>query len=353
MVRALEEEKRFSCVLGVNPGFQQLRTPPLPTLSFPPLGGETISLGGLWRARGVAREVAGWLTEDGSRIFHGHSRAGLLVAWWLARRGQSRVIASVHCYGRQRGFYRWVARALGARLYWLTPTMRRYYGLPGRSWDQCIPACVSALNTSKRAITLGRNGTCTLGGIGTLVEWKGWHLILSALAALPVDVRERLRFRHIGGPEGTAASRAYAERLHTQTTALGLGSIIEWRGPQPSAAPLLDETDALIVASRSEPCSVAMLEALQRGVPVLAADSGGALDVIRPPLNGWLFRTGNVTSLAHALARLADPVIRAEVKVDPAELDRFLAPRVAAQWEEIYRALRGNPNDEVRRSKSA
>lgn len=348
VVRALEKEKRFSCILGVNPGFQQLRSPPLPTLAFAPLAGETINLRGLWRARQVAREAARWLAEDDLRIFHGHSRAGLLVAWWLVRRGETRAVASVHCYGRQRGFYRWASRALGARLYWLTPTMRRYYGLPGRSWDQCIPACVATLNTSGTT-TPKQTGVCVLGGIGTVVEWKGWHLILSALAELPKDVRERFRFRHIGGPEGSVESRSYAARLQAQTTAVGLDSIVEWRGPQDSPEPLLAEIDVLVVASRSEPCSVAMLEALQRGVPVLAADSGGALDVIRPPANGWLFRTGNVTSLAHALGRLADPMVRAKAVVDYPELERFFAPRVAAQWEEVYRALRGNPHGEIRR----
>ena len=35
-----------------------------------------------------------------------------MVALWLARAGERRVVVSVHCYGRQRWFYRWAARQL-------------------------------------------------------------------------------------------------------------------------------------------------------------------------------------------------------------------------------------------------
>lgn len=344
VIRALERERRFGCVLGVNPGFRQLRSPPLPFLTFPAVAGETISLREFWRTRRVASEAALWLAGDSSRTFHGQSRAGLLVAWWLVRRGESRVVASVHCYGKQRGFYRWMARSLKARLYWLTPAMRRYYGLSGTgtSWEQCIPACVPALDTipaPMSASPLPGAGNLVLGGIGTLVEWKGWHLILRALAELPKPLRDRIRFRHIGGGEDFAASRIYEERLRKETTALALEGTVEWRGAQPSADPLLQEIDVLVVASRYEPCSVAMLEALQRGVPVLAADSGGALDVIHPPTNGWLFRTGNSTSLCHAISRLVEPTARAEGKVDSATLERFLASNVAAQWAAVYTEL--------------
>lgn len=342
VIRALERERRFGCVLGVNPGFRQMRTPPLPIVSFSPVAGETIGLREFWKTRKVAHQAASWLAEDRLRIFHGHSRAGLLVAGWMARRGETRVIASVHCYGRQRGFYRWMARSLGERLYWLTPAMRRYYGAAGQGWEQCIPACAAKVDTSARPTDLREERLCTLGGIGTLVEWKGWHLIVNALAQLTKEDRDRIRFRHIGGPEDSASSKRYAEHLYSQTRALGLDTTVEWRGPQPSAETLLSETDILVVASENEPCSVAMLEALQRGVPVLAADSGGALDVIEPPTNGWLFRTGDVTSLARAITRLADPAVRREARVAPASIDRFLASHVAEQWTEVYGRLKAD-----------
>ena len=64
--------------------------------------GERISLGNFWCARSVALAVRRWLQAEPGRVFHGHSRAGLLVGLWLRLLGERRVVVSVHCYGRQR-----------------------------------------------------------------------------------------------------------------------------------------------------------------------------------------------------------------------------------------------------------
>ena len=70
----------------------------------------------------------------GRRIFHGHSRAGLLVGLWLRLFGGERVVVSVHCHGRQKWFYRWAALVLGERMVWLTPAMKAHYDVGARTW---------------------------------------------------------------------------------------------------------------------------------------------------------------------------------------------------------------------------
>ncbi len=341
VVRALDSARRFESVLGVNPGFVQRRSPPLPTLELPGVAGETISPGTLWRARAVARAVRAWLAEDAARVFHGHSRAGLLVACWLARSGERRVVASVHCYGRQRWFYRWAARQLRDRLYWLSPAMKRYYGVAETdSWIQCVPGCVSDLRVNPAQRTRVADGTLRLGGVGALVAWKRWHLVLEALAQLPASARARVRFSHIGAPANDAASREYAPELRRLTTARGLDDIVTWRGEEPSAEALLGESDCLVVASRHEPLAVAMLEALRAGVSVLASRSGGNVDVIAEGRTGWFFAPDDATDLARAIARLleSDALRRVEVRAD--DVARFAAGAVAEQWTQIYQRVR-------------
>ena len=80
VIRAVAAENEFPCVLGVNPNFQPERSRAVPLLRLPAIAGDTISAGALLRARRVAREVVKWLAADPTRVFHGHSRAGLLVA---------------------------------------------------------------------------------------------------------------------------------------------------------------------------------------------------------------------------------------------------------------------------------
>ena len=92
----------------------------------------------------------------------------------------------------------------------------------------------------------------------------------------------------------------------------------------------------LVIASHQEPFSIAMLEALQAGVPVLAADSGGAADIVRPGVNGWLFRSGDAAALAAQLAVFAAEPAKMRLASDPADLRRFGAETVSAQWLAIY-----------------
>jgi glycosyltransferase involved in cell wall biosynthesis len=338
VIRGLAEAGRFGCVLGVNPGFTQGRVPPLRTLELPSITGETINLRTLWRARAVARAAGAWLREDAARVFHAHSRAGLVVALWLARSGERRVVASVHCYGRRRWFYRWAARQLGERMVWLTPAMKAYYGVGLPNWDGCIPN--SLPESSRTSCKLPRRpGRLVIGGAGLLVRWKGWHHLLEALALLPADLQARIEFRHIGAANETKESAAYARELRRLAEQRGVASQISWLGWQPSSAGLLAEADCLLVASDHEPFSMAALEALFAGVPVIAADSGGPKDFITAGRNGWFFTTGDARDLARILTMLATSDALAQVRIDAADLQRFTASIVVARWEQIYAAL--------------
>lgn len=342
VIRALSAADRFACLLGVNPGFTQHGNPPLPTLVLPEITGEVINLRTFWRSRAVAGAVSAWLREDDRRVFHAHSRAGLVVALELARRGERRVFASVHCYGRQRWFYRWAAARLGGRLYWLSPAMKRYYGLAdgGDAWSQCIPGAVPASLLTQDHGNRGRkrSGILRLGGVGALVPWKGWHLVLAALAGLPAAQRERIRFIQIGAPGSAAEEQRYAAELKAQTRQLGLDGCVEWRGQQSSAQALLAEIDCLVVASHNEPFSIAVLEAQAAGVPVLAADSGGASDLLIPNRTGWFFQSDSVSDLSRAIAQLLDDHAWSEIDLTPETIRPFTAPVIAERWAQVYAA---------------
>ena len=338
VVRGLAAAGRFDCVLGLNPGGRQFRQPPLPSSAFPRVVGEQISLRNFWRTRRVAQAARAWLREDGSRIFHGHSRAGLLAAWWLRRLGERRVIASVHCYGRHRWLYRRAAQSLGDRLFWLTPEMRSYYGAAGRDWEQCLPGGVTP-DYFKLEPPSPAPERLRLGGAGELSAWKRWELVPAAMARLEPGLQQQITFEHIGAPAPTADSRRYAVKVRRLAGQAGPGVRVSWREPEPSSHRLLSVVDMLVVPSHREPYSMILQEALAAGVPVLAADSGGPRDVIQPGVNGWLFADGSAESLAEALrARLQSR--------DWASLDRGAiratarrAETAADEWGAVYDRL--------------
>lgn len=332
IIRHLAAHGGSDCRWGANRGARQERTPPLPVVELPAIDGEKIDPVNAWRARAVARVVKAWLAEDAGRIFHGHSRAGLLVALWLRRWGEERVVASVHCYGRRRWFYRWAARALGGRLFWLSPAMKRHYAVPRDDrWAQCIPGGVPASAVRPAEPLPGR---LRLGGVGELARWKQWEVAIDALASLPEAIRTRVSFEHIG-----AGDSQYAEELRQRAVARGVETHVKFRGAEPSADRLLAGIDVLVVTSAREPFSLAVLEALAAGVPVLAADSGGAVDIVEPGKNGGLYATGDARALASQLAAwVQDPPAwdRAGIRATAVSIER-----VAAQWLAAYAGLEG------------
>ena len=338
VIRALCGEKQFRVVHGVS-GSAAWHTSTGPGIwTGPAIEGEKIGWANFWRARRVARAVQQWLHEEPDRVYHGHTRAGLLVGLWLQWMGERRVVVSVHCYGRHRWFYRRAAGWLGGRLFWLTPEMGRYYGVPTTGWTQCVPGGVPAeyFTITPAAPVPGR---LRLGGAGMLVRWKGWNLVLEALALLPADIRAEINFEHIGSSIKEPDSQDFAAELLQLTASLGITDRVVWRGPEPSAHRLLSRVDLLVVPSHQEPYSMILQEALAAGVPVLAADSGGPLDVVRPAENGWLFPDGDARALAGVLE--AQVRSRAWAALDRTAIRRTARPAsvAAAEWSAIYGRL--------------
>jgi len=104
---------------------------------------------------------------------------------------------------------------------------------------------------------------------------------------------------------------------------------------------VLAELDCLIVPSlMRESYSLVTREALAAGVPVIASDSGGPTEIIRPERNGLLFATGDADDLAACLRRLVlEPGLAEELRAGAAAT---LIPTLAEQirqLEDVYTEL--------------
>lgn len=340
MVRTLATTGRYASVVGVEPGFRLSREPTLPFWELPAVGTESITRASVLRSGAVAVELASWLHADRRRVFHGHSRIGLLVGLWLTWWGASRVVISVHCFGHQRWFYRWVHAMAGERVRWLSPAMKLHYGVGGRDWHGCVANAVEArcFAAAPAACSPPRGeGHLRVGGAGFLIERKGWHVLLDAMLRLTDAERARLSFIHAGGCDGSPASATYAENLFQRAAASELAPCVRWLGDVPSIRGLLAEIDLLVVPSFDEPFGLVILEAWAAGVPVLASDSGGPRDLIRPGVNGWLFPTGDAAALASALRMRLNSA--SSERVRPVLPARHSAAAAHAAWAAIYREV--------------
>jgi glycosyltransferase involved in cell wall biosynthesis len=97
-----------------------------------------------------------------------------------------------------------------------------------------------------------------------------------------------------------------ASRIH----ALGLSDSVQLAGAVPHAQ-LMDSFAAanlLVHASAMESFGMVMVEAMSAGLPVVAAASAGARDIVLHDATGLLFPVGDVTGLVASVRRLAQDV---------------------------------------------
>lgn len=137
--------------------------------------------------------------------------------------------------------------------------------------------------------------TFRLIAVGRLVERKGFNYLIEALALLPAEVELVL----IGdGPCEDALRRLAADR--------GVASRIRLLGYQSRAAiyDQLREADCYVLPSLHEGLGIVVQEAMDAGLPVVATNHGGQVDLIREPRNGLLVPPGDAGALARAIERL-------------------------------------------------
>jgi glycosyltransferase involved in cell wall biosynthesis len=165
-------------------------------------------------------------------------------------------------------------------------------------------------------------GVPVVGLVGRLQPWKGQDRLLQAQALL----RERGHAIHtlIVGGDSYGLSPDYAASLPRLAEQLGLGGAVTLTGEVPDAGPYVERMDILVNASDPEPFGIVLLEAMARGVAVMAVDSGGPGEFIDDGHTGVLARSGEPGALADAL----EPLLR----------DGALRGRIARAGLESFRA---------------
>jgi len=133
---------------------------------------------------------------------------------------------------------------------------------------------------------------------GRLAREKGVALLIAAFSKLNLP---NATLRIVGdGP-----LRSELERLAVM---LGVSEQIFFRGWVEGDRLDHEISDAWAVVAPSlwaEPFGLAAVEAMVRGIPVIASDSGGFRDTIEPEVTGLLFPNGNVSALTSCMRSVA------------------------------------------------
>jgi glycosyltransferase involved in cell wall biosynthesis len=183
-----------------------------------------------------------------------------------------------------------------------------------------------------------RKAGAILGFIGSLkVNYKGLDVALSALAGIRARGAE-VELRVLG--DGDPA------RWRDMAKEVGVASLVRFDGVLPAGEPVmrwLDEIDIYLQPSKQEGLPRSSIEAMSRGLPVLASTAGGIPELLDP---ACLHRPGDFKTLARQLEGLMgrpEEMLK-QAQRNWSEAKAYEAPRI----EEARRAFWGQFADYVR-----
>lgn len=165
---------------------------------------------------------------------------------------------------------------------------------------------------------------------GSLIHRKGFDLLPKAFAKLNLP-KDKWEMNIIGGGEEY-------DNLQNQINSVGLQDNIHLLGQKTKTeiVDILRESSAFILPSRNENFSVAVLEALACGLPVISSICGGIRECIFD-FNGLLFSVDDVDALAEAIKYMFEnyqSYNRAKIAEDCK--NRFSPEVIARQLTDVF-----------------
>ncbi len=149
--------------------------------------------------------------------------------------------------------------------------------------------------------------------VGRLIERKGQRQLISAVQRLSVEGLD-VTLELVGDGDSLKAYQALVQQLGVQEQVTFSGYVA-----REQIAAHYTSAHVFILPSYNEGMSVALLEALAAGLPLICTRTGGASELVQehgPTANGFTFAWGDLDTLTAALRCLA--------------LDRSLARRMGA-----------------------
>ncbi len=138
--------------------------------------------------------------------------------------------------------------------------------------------------------------------VGRICRSKQIHHIIEAIDFIPEP--ERIHIAIVGkasNKDEVAYEKFLLEEIHRRKR----GKNVHFLGFRKDTALIMSSADLLVLPSNEEPFGRAIIEAQACGTPVIAADSGGAIEAIDYEL-GLTFETGNIKDLAEKISKILD-----------------------------------------------
>ena len=185
-------------------------------------------------------------------------------------------------------------------------------------------------------------GDIVFGSIGRLEPIKSYHLLLQAVALLKMQVSPEFAARIKVCLVGDGSQRVFLEQ---EAIRLGLAKSVVFAGMRVDAYRFYPLFDCFVLSSQSEGLSIALLEAMAAGLPVVTTHNGARHDAITSGINGYLALVNDVPHLVGCLASVLflfnDSVALQRVFCanKQAVLACFSLEKTAEKYQDLYHKL--------------
>jgi glycosyltransferase involved in cell wall biosynthesis len=188
-------------------------------------------------------------------------------------------------------------------------------------------------NRVQRELQLEENAKIVIS-IGRLEPVKDFGIFLLAAK----QIQESIKYPCAFVIAGEGSKRAELQRMAENLTL----RYVYFLGYRYDVSYLLRAADVFVLSSRREAFSLALLEAMAAGCPVVATETSGPKSIITPGFDGLLSRIGDSADLKdHVLRLLADNELYKTIAFNAAETAKrhYDIKVLAAQLKQIYSEL--------------
>lgn len=255
-------------------------------------------------------------------VFHSTKLGGKERASWLGFRLVARWLDALVFVGEAQRQH-WLRRGLAGRAVVISNGVDLDHFRPD-------PADGAA---RRRALGLGPDDYVV--GINAALRSEKRHCDL-------IDALAGLRGRGVVAKLLLVGDGPERKALEAQVARLGLGQAVVFAGDQQDVRPFLAAMDVGVLCSDFETFSLAALETLAMGVPLVASDVGSAREIVEPERNGLIFEPRRVDELVEHLARLAEPAFRSRLAAAARpSVARFSEEAMIQKFEALVASLAG------------
>lgn len=299
----------------------------------------------LWTVIRMIKALRKVIEDEKIDIVHARSRVPAWIAYFACRKTKAAFITTCHGYYKNRFF----SQVMGWSKLVIVPSKvigwhmaEDFKVLPRHI--RCIPRSVDLERFRINEKVNRNNASCTIVIVGRLTPLKGHTFFLQAMAKV-IRTIPYAKIWIVGDAPPQKAS--YKQELELLVRRLGIGSHVEFLGNRRDIPEILVKSDILVLSTvTQEAFGRVILEAQASGVPVVATNVGGVIDIIDDGKTGLLVPPKDTDAMANAVIRLHNDralvdelVVEAQKKLKKHFTLAHMASSTVKVYEELLNSL--------------